>query len=380
MKNSLYTSMRTINNAPGRQSGLSLIELMIASVIGLVLLSGVVTIFSSNNASSSMSTGMARVQDSGRVALDIFSYSLRMAGYEGCRDEAKPPVEVFASNPPTIDFPANVIWGASVNAAGIWAPAAHVDLTGTTGIATAAKEGTDVFYVQHGSGRSVTLAEDMGSNAADVVVPSNPDQIATGDLVMISNCFTSNVFRATGVDDAGATVKIGHAGGTLNSQGSFTQAFTGTGERTMNPTRIMRFESQAYYVGDTNRTMPNGDEIYSLFSYDTTESPRKATELIEGVEHMEVLYGENTTANSGTANIRYVTADNVTNWSNIISVQLGLLVATADYAGQSNDDQTYNVAGTLIGPPNGNTAIKHPGDRRIRAAFNTTIQLRNRNL
>ena len=60
-----------MRSTPGNQTGLSLIELMIASVIGLVILGGAVTIFSSNSASSKLSTGMARVQDNGRVALDI---------------------------------------------------------------------------------------------------------------------------------------------------------------------------------------------------------------------------------------------------------------------------------------------------------------------
>ena len=79
---------------PGRQAGFSIIELMIASVIGLVLLGGVVAVFSSNNSSSKMNSGMARVLESGGVGLDIMSFGLRIAGYQGCRDEVKDPVMV----------------------------------------------------------------------------------------------------------------------------------------------------------------------------------------------------------------------------------------------------------------------------------------------
>ena len=66
--------------------------------------------------------------------------------------------------------------------------------------------------------------------------------------------------------------------------------------------------------------------------------------------------------------------------NNVVSVQIGVLIATPDYVTNSNDDRTYRIAGTTIGPPGDSTAdVNHAGDRRMRAAFNTTIQLRNRN-
>jgi len=52
MNDMKQTNLRAL---PGKQTGLSLIELMIASVIGLVILGGAVTIFSSNSASSKLS-------------------------------------------------------------------------------------------------------------------------------------------------------------------------------------------------------------------------------------------------------------------------------------------------------------------------------------
>ena len=122
--------MPSLNSTPAKQSGFSLIELMIASVIGLVLLGGIVTIFTSNSASSKMSSGLTRIQDSGRVAIDILSYNIRMAGYEGCRDEAKENIDVVASVAPTINFPDQALWGAEINGTGGWTtPTPHPDLT-----------------------------------------------------------------------------------------------------------------------------------------------------------------------------------------------------------------------------------------------------------
>ena len=65
------------------QSGLSLIELMVAIVIGLILLSGVFTIFMSNKQSYRVQENMGRVQENGRFAIDIMARTLRMTGWQG---------------------------------------------------------------------------------------------------------------------------------------------------------------------------------------------------------------------------------------------------------------------------------------------------------
>ena len=156
MKN--LKTIHTLKQLPGKQAGLSLIELMIASVIGLVILGGAVTIFSGNSKSSSQSTGMSRLQDSGRVALDIVANGIRMAGYEGCRSAAKASPTVIASDAPDVDLPATAIWGARANGTSNWQPAAIPDLVSVEGDA---KEDTDIIYLQHASGRSTNLSVDM---------------------------------------------------------------------------------------------------------------------------------------------------------------------------------------------------------------------------
>ena len=167
-------------------------------------------------------------------------------------------------------------------------------------------------------------------------------------------------------------------GTSANIQSNFNTVYTGTGDRDAVPVRVMRFEASAYYIGDSGRDTPNGDSIFSLFVLDTTTGAR--TELVEGVENLQVLYGENMQPDPDLPPlIRYVTADAVTNFANVLSVQLGLLIATADYAASDNDNRVYNIAGTTVGP-DASSNDQHQGDRRLRAAFNTTIQLRNRTI
>ena len=53
-----------------RVQGLSLIELMIAILIGLFLLIGVIQVFAAARTAYQLSSGLARAQENGRFAVD----------------------------------------------------------------------------------------------------------------------------------------------------------------------------------------------------------------------------------------------------------------------------------------------------------------------
>lgn len=67
-----------------RAAGLSLIEMMIALVIGLVLLLGVIQVFSASRTAFQLSEGASRAQENARFALDFLARDIRMAGHFGC--------------------------------------------------------------------------------------------------------------------------------------------------------------------------------------------------------------------------------------------------------------------------------------------------------
>jgi prepilin-type N-terminal cleavage/methylation domain-containing protein len=71
-----------------RQQGFSLIELMIALLISSILMLGAIQLFSNTSASDRTNTAIARVQENGRVALEIIGADARRAGYQGCSSAA----------------------------------------------------------------------------------------------------------------------------------------------------------------------------------------------------------------------------------------------------------------------------------------------------
>lgn len=91
--------------------------------------------------------------------------------------------------------------------------------------------------------------------------------------------------------------------------------------------------------------------------------------IAEGVENMQILYGEDTD-NDTVANV-YADADNVTDWNAIVSVRVALLVSTVQTVGNGTTDTKTHVL--LNTPP-----IGPLGDHVIRRVFTRTIILRNK--
>jgi len=89
--------------------------------------------------------------------------------------------------------------------------------------------------------------------------------------------------------------------------------------------------------------------------------------LVDGIEDMQVMYGEdfNTNAIAST----YVTAANVTDWDNVVSVRIAILAAGQPNSLDVAQPITYNLLGRTV----------NTDDRTPRRVFTTTIPLRNKN-
>src|ERR1700734_1114330 len=75
------TEYRPLAQAPRRQRGFTLIELMIALLIGLFLLGGLMTLVQDNRRSFSTQNQLSQLQDAERVAVTIMTDVIQAAGY-----------------------------------------------------------------------------------------------------------------------------------------------------------------------------------------------------------------------------------------------------------------------------------------------------------
>jgi len=122
--------------------------------------------------------------------------------------------------------------------------------------------------------------------------------------------------------------------------------------------------THTYYIAPS-ALQPGTDSLwlYSVPNYGGTPNPQ---EIVEGVQAIAPLYGEDTDGD-GVPN-RYVTADGVGVWTNVVAVRAQLLMQTVQ-DGMATSPQPYTFNGTTV----------VPADRRVRTVMNATISVRNRN-
>ncbi|WPC04407.1 prepilin-type N-terminal cleavage/methylation domain-containing protein [Pseudomonas benzenivorans] len=67
-----------------RELGMSLVEVMVAVLISTILVLGVTELFGNSFFSSRSNNELTRMQEAGRVALEVIGADARRAGYQGC--------------------------------------------------------------------------------------------------------------------------------------------------------------------------------------------------------------------------------------------------------------------------------------------------------
>ena len=393
--------VRYAARAMNRQRGLTLVELMVAMLISSFILIGLVQIFATNRITYQADEGLARLQENGRFAIDFLVRDIRMAGNMGCLGKIPPDDQNNVWNYLDTTSPAyNLSTGINGFEATGTAPGATfampsmypspTNVYATTPaldplLVPGAIQGTDVLAVRFMDGEAVSLVPNAGGKYHDSaqVFAGTPNTLAQGDIVMVTNCKQVAIFQITNNPTGGSPMNIAHGNG--GSPGN-TCPVWGTGSckgydnAFQAGSQIAVLRSRFFFIGrQTRGTSANLGP--SLFRRDANVG--QPTELVEGIENMQILYGvdnniQNDTGKDGHGADSYLRADQVTNWSRVVSVRIGLLVSTSNTTeqtvnvGQSaddtNDTSTYTVAGVTLDPVD---------DRRRRRVFTTTIGLRN---
>ncbi len=342
------------------QRGMTLVEVMVGMVISLILLNGVIQIFISTKQTHRFNEEVSRIQESGRIAMEILTRDMRMAGFQGCADLSSIPANIIAVNPPTTAFNSEALHGWEISVAGIATPATPV----IPALGANVVPNSDVFAIKNASDQGIQLTGNMNSVDANIQVLSNTANFQASDVLFISDCQTVDVFRATTAANSAGIQTIVHSA--PQNTANFLSKPYGT------DARVYAFVSNTYFVGNTTRTNNRGNPIFALYRRDINGA---ISEIVEGVENIQILYGER--ADNG--NMRYVAANNGTlDPTKIISVRFALLMHSVNAVNNTDDTTTYNVAGTNIGPVGGGTTVTHNADRRLRRVFVSTVKLRNR--
>lgn len=345
-----------------RQYGLSLVELMIATTLGLILLTGVIQVFLSSKKVFSTQQAVSRIQETGRMAIDFLSRDIRMAGYMGCSSRADSMETTNTLNDPTafdFDFGNGIVGYAQedlpLGALGDPAPLEDTDIVvlrsaGGSGVeVTKNNDGAQVF--------ATSLGTEVGacSDGSDKV-----SGICAGDILVVTDCVKARVFQATSINVASNEANIKHSA--TGTPGNAISSWGGASDKAdyiFGPgSEIIVATSSAYFIAEGTSGRP------SLWQ---TVNGGTALELLEGVEDMAISYGVDTNASPDYVPNVYVKASAVADWSRVISVQVSLLVASIE-DNVLPEKQKYTFDGEDI----------TPDDLRLRQVFTSTIGIRSR--
>lgn len=353
------------------QSGMTLVEILVALVISLVLIGSLIQIFIGNKLTYRTQDNLSRIQESGRYAIDLLNQDIRMANYRGCAG-SKPATARNLLNV------ANMRWDFlnPIPVQGFNSPSSSWP-TALTGIGLASASviaGTDVMTVRgpdtSNSGFITTQTGNTGPLQIKQPISLN---LQAQDVVMVADCSDIAVFQiatATPVVSGNlATIDV-----TLVANASAATPGNSTNDlkKLFDSAEVTRLTAKTYYIGTGASGQP---ALFRLASGNTT-----AQELVEGVENMQIRFGVDDGGVCGTGSSDdgfidcYRSSDqiNAATWPKVRSMQIALLMRSLENnLTPTNQPIAYN--GGTVNDGAGGT----PTDRRLRQVFTSTIGLRN---
>jgi type IV pilus assembly protein PilW len=318
---------------------------MIALVIGLLATGAMLKVYVDSSRLYRFNEGLARIQENGRFGLEFIRRDARMAGFWGCNHEATLTnrIKIMPLYP---DF----------------------ELSGITGTSGSESNDPDTIIFS-GAGRSVgKLKKTMPASDADggnfrVI---STEQINKNDVLLISDCEMTDIFYVTKAKAASHKRKLWHDD-TKNTSNFLSKAYP-------KETKLYRVHQTIFCVAPG--ADPAQRSLRRLVNQEDGETcPADGDELVEGIENMQILMGEDTDADpdgaggDGSAN-RYVPlGTSGLNMDRVVSVRISLLAVSP------NNNVTTEPAPYFF---NGDLVTPNINDRYLRKVFTTTITLRNK--
>ena len=303
------------------QSGFSIIELMIAIFIGLIVLTGLVTVFETTASMNRTQNGLARMQENGRFITLQMKNALDQVGYQYClssiEEESTVAIDALADlygSHASIIQPWRVLGGQEIfpgvpsgplfdpryfiHGHECGASSCSPDFTSagtdtsylipTIGVGDGDRiAGTDVLTLRyiHGRGKAVSNINSIVGGATTQVLVYDPrdDSVPPADNtpILIASCSLEERHVVTTLvagDVSSATIDSPE---TVNG-GPLTRVFDLTKD----------IRNITYYVANN---IVNGRDVPTLYSVDNGT----VNALIEGVDRFDVLYTVQTAIKGG---------------------------------------------------------------------------------
>jgi len=323
------------------QKGLTLIELMIAVVLGIFLTGSITGLFVTSKQSYRIQESSSRLQENSRFAMFFITKDIRMADYWGCLNTTE-SIDNNLNSAATFDLFTSAIGGENNNAS--------VD---------SVIDGTDVITIKGAFGSGIYVTQQPATTSASIKLEDDSD-LGLHDIVLVTDCLDGDIFQIT--NDPSTPGSNGFDS-IVHNTGNVGNPIPGNADKPLR--KKYDTDAQVYKLNFATYSIqenPSGQP--SLFR---SINGANASELVEGIENMQILYGEDT--DNDKAPNYYLPADSVIlNMDDVVSIKVSLLMRSVE-----ENLTSQNIPYTIPGQ-----ASVTPNDGALRRVFTSTIAIRNR--
>lgn len=311
--------------------GMTLIELMISLVLGLMITGAALAVFSANKQTYTATESLGRIQETIRVAFELMSRDVREASGNPCANDI--PMANVLNSPASLwytDFSGGIL--------GYEGSQAFADAGFGTG-AGQRVSGTDAIELKSSIATDIVVSTKMPVSSADIEV-SSTDGLQNNDLIMICDYRQVSIFQITQLPSG---LKLQHNSGN-GSPGNCTKSLGSTETGTVVCTNgagalphlydenavVATLRATRWYIGCNGRVAcatPGGKSLYQAnLRNNAGVLGVSADEIAEGVDDMSLGY----LVRGGTD---YQPATAIANWNDVVSVRLDLTMAGKERVG-----------------------------------------------
>lgn len=300
-----------------RSGGFSLVELLVAVLIGLFVVAGLINLFIANRRAYQVQSGNNFLQENLRVAADRIGWSLRMAGFWGGNSAASVVVDSSATSVITAKGNCTGAWATAVNPTGTGGGAVYgydgaaafpIDPACIGGAANYVK-GSDVVVIRYSDSEALAPgpAEAGFAPAESATISGNPKQV----FVLTTPAASAEVFAGT--VPTTTTVKTHRYVYPYNIDVYY-----------LRPCNVLPAGGTCTAAADGGQPIPTLMRMHLQSDGTFNSEP-----LVDGVEQIKFEYG---VAGDLTSPVpTYESAGDVTTnnrWANVVSVRVALVAVS----------------------------------------------------
>lgn len=305
-----------------KNKGFTLVELTVAIALGAFMLGVMAKVMLDMKKTSITQVNIQKIQNDINFSMEKINRDLRGSGFRGCISAYDTSLSwvnfVNATGGSTYQTAMTPINGSYGNSG--FSPALDSSVSALSPINT-----YDVLTIRQTIKDPLVLTTDMAAATSAMIVNSGASSnLAAGDFAIISSCSATSLFKVSTVSSTQITSTNGAGIGNVFATGS----------------QIYNYKTMTYYVAMDGTT----NNLYRKYGNNTPEL------IVTNVDKFRVLYGLDT---DGDTNVdKYSFANNVTNFNQVVSVKVGIVIKGDDRntIGSNKSTYKYNFFGTDFTP------------------------------